>query len=519
MLIQKNNFLDSNKKLFLLILALSFTVFLFTSDGHRYTIDEDIAAEQTLVLVTQEPNPLFVKGESYFQFQYPVMFPHPSGPLCQNEFLCYSAYIGHTITQIPFIFINHNFNLITEDTVVLQFDDFDEPHYVYWRNIQNPDYTFLNLFYGPIFSSLSVATFYLVSRTFNYTQKTSIALTLIFGFSTPIWAYSQTSLNSVPIIFLILLSFFYFRKYQEINQKSYYLLFSGCSLGFGFLVRPDMILFIVPLIIFLIFLLRKQKKKIYNFLIFIFPQVLFYGIYLIVEYIKTAHSPFLKISSNVESLQTVSGKSALLHESIFGLLFSPGIGLLIFAPILLTIFFSFPDFFNKHKKECLLFLGFIAIVLVTYGKDDPWHGLIAWASRYILILIPFLLLPLGASIEKRTNKFFLVSIIVLSAIGFFFNIIHVIQDVYWFVWGTVGGDGLFGLATAEVPLYIHLATIWTFEFSQLTWSIVEAFENLQVDIYLFYLMGPIMYLLSFSIIVSILGYFILKNLKKSSNVT
>ena len=149
----------------------------------------------------------------YFQFQYPVMFPHPSGPLCQNEFLCYSAYIGHTITQIPFIFINHNFNLITEDTVVLQFDDFDEPHYVYWRNIQNPDYTFLNLFYGPIFSSLSVATFYLVSRTFNYTQKTSIALTLIFGFSTPIWAYSQTSLNSVPIIFLILLSFFYFRKY------------------------------------------------------------------------------------------------------------------------------------------------------------------------------------------------------------------------------------------------------------------------------------------------------------------
>ena len=116
MLIQKNNFLDSNKKLFLLILALSFTVFLFTSDGHRYTIDEDIAAEQTLVLVTQELNPLFVKGESYFQFQYPVMFPHPSGPLCQNEFLCYSAYIGHTITQIPFIFINHNFNLITEDT-------------------------------------------------------------------------------------------------------------------------------------------------------------------------------------------------------------------------------------------------------------------------------------------------------------------------------------------------------------------------------------------------------------------
>jgi len=519
MLVSCKNFLKTDRKFFLLLFVITFTVFVFTSDGHRYTIDEFYAHEQTFRIVTQEPDPLYVQDQSRMLFQLPEMFPWESGPFCQNAILCYPVYIGHSITQVPFVFLNHNFNLITKDTVVLTADDFDEPHYIFWRNSQEPDFTFLELFYGPLFSSLIVAVFYLICRTFDFNQKTSITLALFLGFTTPVWAYSQTSLNGIPETFFILLGFFYFRKFQKTNHRLYYLIFSGSSIGFAFLVRPDAILFIIPLVLFLLYLLRQQSEKIKKSLAFIVPISLSYVIYLTVNFIRLGVSPLSSVTSNVSTLVSDEGYPAPLHEGVFGLLLSPGIGLLIFAPILFTIFFSFPDFFSKHKKECLLFLSFIAIFLISFGKEDPWHGLIAWAARYIFPVIPFLLLPLGVSIQKRKNRFFIFSLIILAGLGVFFNIIYLIQDVSWFVWTFPGSHtGLFGLSTPEIPLYIHPVTIWTFEYSQLTWSIKEAFVHLQPDIYLLHLMGSVVFTLSFLIVIAILGYLLVRCLKKCQSL-
>lgn len=509
--------LKPNQTFFLLLFTIAFSVFMFTSDGHRYTIDEDYAQEQTFRIVTQEPNSLYVQGESKILFQFPQWFPNSSGPFCQNAILCYPVYIGHTLTQVPFVFLNHNFDMITEKTLVLSDDDFDEPHYVFWRNSQNPDYTFLELFYGPFFSSLIVSVFYLICRTFDFNQRTSIILALLLGFTTPVWAYSQTSLNSVPETFFILLGFFYFRKFQKTDYLSHYLILSGISIGFAFLVRPDAALIIIPLILFLFYLLKNQNNKIKKFLAFLIPIFLSYGIFHMVNYIRTGITPLSGISSNVSTLVSDGGHPAPVYEGIIGLLLSPGIGLFIFAPILFTVFLSFPNFYVKHKKECILLLSFIAFFLISYGREDPWHGLIGWAARYLFPVIPFLLLPLGTIIEKRNSRFLILIFIILGGLGLLFNIIYIIQDVSWFVWSVPGGTGLFGIATAEVPLYIHLATIWTFEYSQLTHSFIEAFTNLQHDIYLLHLMGPIGFTVAFSIIFSTLGFLLIRSLKKYKN--
>ena len=68
-----------------------------------------------------------------------------------------------------------------------------------------------------------------------------------------------------------------------------------------------------------------------------------------------------------------------------------------------------------------------------------------------------------------------------------------IQDVSWFVWGPFGGDtGLYSLGVAGVHnLYLNPVVLWTFEYSQLTQSIRLAFNHLQVDLFLFKLLGPI----------------------------
>jgi len=505
--------LNVDKKLFLLIFVITFTVFVFTSDGHRYTFDEDVAQQQSLRIATLEPDPRYIHGESRIFFEYPELFPEwlPQRAICKNAILCTYADIGHSITQVPFILINQNFHIITKD-IKWTSDDFNNPHYVWWRNSIDPDFTFLELFYGPVFAALSVGTFFLLCRTFDFTRKNSIVLALLFAFSTTLWAYSQTSLNSVPATFFILLGFLFYRKFQK-NQSHTNLIICGTSLGFAFLIRNDSVLFIIPLFFILLNNLRMEKEKIKKFFYFVIPPFMSYGIFHLISYarIGSSTSGFTGIISGSET------SGIPLHLNIFGMLFSPGVGLLIFAPILFTIFLAFPDFYKKNKFECVLFLSFLALLLIVYGNSESWHGLNAWGERYLLPIIPFLLLPLGASLVKRKSKIFKISIIILGVLGAFFNLVYLVQDVSWFIWGVMGEHrGLYELGRLTTSLWIHPLVLWTFDYSQLTHSIMWAFGSLQPDIFLLKMWGLKIFVLILITILAIPTYLLIRLLQNKS---
>ena len=147
--------MNQNTKVFLVITILFFSIYSFASDGHRATSDEDFAQQQALRIVLQEPDPEFVLGESGNLFKYPEFwYPHNPGGgkvKCNYGIFCYPAGIPHSVTQVPFIFLNHHFNFITTETVVFTVEDFPDAHYVMWRNSIEPSHTFMELFYGPLF--------------------------------------------------------------------------------------------------------------------------------------------------------------------------------------------------------------------------------------------------------------------------------------------------------------------------------------------------------------------------------
>ena len=431
----------TDKKLALLLFTLFFTIFLFSSDGHRATSDEDWAHMQTLKFVTLQPHPLFEPGVSKQFYEHPTMYPPEASwmqnaKLCNHPLLCTASSIGLSITQYPFVFINYHLQLLTPESVIWTLDDFQDGHYVSWRNSIDPNFTFLEIFFGPFYMALSVSIFYLICRTYNYKNKTSLILTFILGLSTTFWAFSQTSLSSVPAIFFIILGFYFFRKF-EVQHSAFYLLLSASSLGFGFVIRNDLILFLAPLFCIFLIKLFQEKQKIIKLFSFISPLLVFY-------FIWKYFSSLSYISSQNNELYTLTRplliqySQSIFHEGILGILFSPGVGLFIFSPILLTVFFSFPDFFKKNKTHVIFFISISFIYVFYFGTLDHWHGLVTWGARYLLPLIPFMLIPLGMSIEKRNNKPLYLIILFLSASGFLFNFVYLIQDVTWFVWGKAG---------------------------------------------------------------------------------
>jgi len=373
----------------------------------------------------------------------------------------------------------------------------------------------MELFYGPTFSALSVGVFYLLGRSYSYTPKTSIILALFFGLSTFLWAYSQTSLSNNIVVFFTLLGFYYFRKFR-LTHLTKHILLSGIILGFAILVRQDAILFIAVIFVFLLIELRSSKNKIKHFVSYVVPTAIFYGIHTIIPLFNV-----ISDDSNIRSPVSILSGVGIIppHESIFGLLFSPGVGLLIFVPILWLTFMSFPEFYKKHKTDSLMFLSISSIFIIFYGGVfEFWQGYVGWGARYLLPIVPLLLLPIGYSIEKRGKKFFTI-VLILASLGFFINVVYVVQDVNWFVWSIPSlTEGLFGLCwDVKCSLYIHPAITWTFQYSPLTASINEMFTNLQPDIFLLKLLGVKNYFITFSIFMIVLSYGLIKSIHKTCN--
>ena len=83
-----------------------------------------------------------------------------------------------------------------------------------------------------------------------------------------------------------------------------------------------------------------------------------------------------------------------------------------------TIFFSFIDFFRRNKSECVLILSFFVLNIIYHtATTGGWHGLVGWGPRYLFLMIPFLLIPLGASLEQRKRWKILTIILVLAVIS------------------------------------------------------------------------------------------------------
>ena len=475
--------LSNEKKVCILIFTICFIVFLFTSNAHRYTIDDYLAYSQGERIINQTPLENFVPGQTRPGLDSSIIWYLP---ICTDAILCSGIPIGYSISFIPFIFIEQNLNLIPNYEFTS--DDFDDPHYVWWRNSLSSVETFVFLTYGPIFTSISCVLVFLITRTFEVNQKISLFIAFLFGFATLTWAYSSTGLNVVLSTTIILTAFYCFRMFEK--KKSYLYLFGvSLSIGFSFLVRYDLAIFGIILLGFLSYIILKQNRKIQYFSILSLP-ILFMGlVFALTNLIQFGSiEKFGYINENGFGL----GNTIPIYEGIAGLLFSPGAGLFVFSPILLTIFISFYDF-RKYRISLVIFLSYFISILFFIGGLETWHGFVSWGARYMVPLIPFLLIPLAISIQNRTSILFRIGIITSASIGAFFNFMWLVQDVSWFVWGLFGtNNGLYRLGIPGMhPLNLNPVVFWTFEHSQLTQSIYLAFTHLQVDLYLYKILGPV----------------------------
>jgi hypothetical protein len=96
---------------------------------------------------------------------------------------------------------------------------------------------------------------------------------------------------------------------------------------------------------------------------------------------------------------------APLLEGLAGFLLSPGSSVFAYSPLLLLVPWILPPFWRAHRAECTVAVAIALCLLLFCARFELWPGL--WSApgpRYLFVVTPVLLLPLGCWLDLPRSE-------------------------------------------------------------------------------------------------------------------
>jgi hypothetical protein len=84
---------------------------------------------------------------------------------------------------------------------------------------------------------------------------------------------------------------------------------------------------------------------------------------------------------------------AEVFSRAFGLLIGSGRGLFVFSPALLLMIPGLVGLWRTRQSEAILVLGALIAFVTGYASYYAWHGGLVWGSRFLVPIVPLLMLP------------------------------------------------------------------------------------------------------------------------------
>lgn len=235
--------------------------------------------------------------------------------------------------------------------------------------------------------------FFLTARLLRYARVIAMPLTAIFALGTPVFPYSGYGFSEPLMGLGLLLSVYGAMRYRQTGAV-YFLALSGAGLGLTALTKLYALIALPVLVLYL----WDRRPGVREIVVFVLPLAVAIG--LIGWHNDVRYDSFFKTGYHLDDLARHGGyfaiHSAQLLTAFYGLLLSTGRGLIFFVPIACLFPFAYRTFKVAHPREAPLCLGLIICYFVFLLPMIDWHGGSCWGPRYLLPIVPFIALPLGA---------------------------------------------------------------------------------------------------------------------------
>lgn len=339
-------------------------------------------------------------------------------PPCEHNFVlspngrCYAGHeIGNALLMVPVAYANSFFKERLPQVPAKRLIEFE-----------------LNLL-ATLYASLGLGLFFLLMRdVFGQSSRHSFYASALLALTT---FYSSASQNIDDVTLCSLILIFSVYLLFRIKQESHYepvLMGAFLILGFGFITRISMAAPILAAIFYIIFLKFKrfEIKNILLIMLALFPAVAWQFYY---NFIRTGN---LLLSP----LQTPSFPNSSMDNPVLigmaGLIFSPGKGILVYAPLLILTIFFLKKFYSNYKPESVFLFSTFLFWTFLHSKLRIWYGAWGWGPRHFLTVLPILFIPTGIYFKEMLHSKWMRPIFfILSGWGFLIFLSGILVDWHY----------------------------------------------------------------------------------------
>jgi hypothetical protein len=226
---------------------------------------------------------------------------------------------------------------------------------------------------------------------------------ILLVFATPLWPYSGFGFNQ-PLAALLLWTAILCAVHARQGDRDGAVL-SGALLGLAALTRHEMFL-AVPLVLAYIAAARRSGNVL-AFAAGLAPMAAAWGAYNWVRFGSVFESGYLR--------DRIPGFGTSFAGGAAGLLFSSYSSLFVYCPIALLSVFGLAALWRRDRATAFLFVSLFAAFLILYSSLANWMAGRSYGPRYLVPLLPALVLPLAWwRPTGRVARALAVSIVALS---------------------------------------------------------------------------------------------------------
>ena len=264
-----------------------------------------------------------------------------------------------------------------------------------------------------IFAGLIAVMMFAFGVRLGYSRRVSLFLTLGLLFTTNLFPYFKSYMREPQLLFYLLAAIYYLHGYKLEDKRSS-LVLAGVFCGIGLLTRLTSVI-TIPLCYFYFVSIVWGRGEHISRVRRLTSGSLSFGAPILVAIAVNMLYNYVQFESITGTPYAEAEFTTPLWVGLYGLLFSSGKGLFLYAPLVALGVVSLSRFGQLHRLEMYLFISIVLVHLLFFAKFVAWAGDGSWGPRYLISTLPFLVLPAGVLIREKVvvRRWALI----LSAIG------------------------------------------------------------------------------------------------------
>lgn len=274
---------------------------------------------------------------------------------------------------------------------------------------------------NPILIALTGWLVAVFAARLGMSYRLSVVLGLAATLATMALPYVDTNFSE-PLLALTVLVAAYAVYLARFDHPLRYLALAGAALGLMIYTRERSIILLPPFLLYVF--MTQPRRRWTGWLAFLIPIVI--GGVLIGgwNWLRFG-SP---LTTSYAAWQPETGFGTPIMVGVFGLWLSVGKGMLIYNPIAwLGLIGLIPLW--RHDRSLTVLIGLLLLIpTIFFARYDLWTGGWNWGPRYLLPLLPLLVLTAGRWVHVKPSRFRRNALLVMCALGVSLNAPAVLVD-------------------------------------------------------------------------------------------